>query len=272
MEMEKPRNRKNKVKIPVNMQTEIQNDVEKTEDLPKDEVEELGSWEDLHAQVSDLDNLYPSAPAGPILEFEEPKILVSFPQALLTMTVESQVGLSATAQTDTLQPSAPEFPEDHVDLMVNASAPSFKVDLASINWNPMPVDVLEKIYVNSAEPAYSSNVNNFRNAVNSANHDNEFYRKMREYQFSLLELEEIKKKIVSDCRSIQVLTSKYWTLKREPKTVKDYCPDGWSVSHTFIDETPVLHSELDIRFENAFHEVKKTAYIDHVRLSYNSKV
>jgi hypothetical protein len=268
MEMQRPKSRKKKIIVPVEQIT-VNNVQEETENLVVEQVEELGSWEDLHAQVSDLDKLYPSAPAGPVLEFEEPSQTVSFPQPLLTM-VKEELQQPVLSQTTTImQPSAPEFPEDHLDLVVNASAPTFK---ASLNWNPLPVDVLEKIYVNPVESEYSTNVANFRNSLNSSNHENAFYRKLREYQLSFMELEEMERKVFSDIRSVQALSSKYWSLERDPITIKDYCPDGWTISHTFINEKPVLHSEVESRLENAFHEIKKTVYIDRVRLSYNSKV
>lgn len=236
------------------------------------EKEELGSWEDLHDQATNLEAMYPSAPSTYVLEFEEPNVLVSFPAPLLTMDKSNTDAMnyeSLLANHSLLYPSAPEFNEDHLDLN-NASAPLFET--SQLEWNPLPSEILEGIYSNPLELEHLETVTAFLNSVNVASDENPFYRRLREYELSLLEIDDTRIKIRREAGAIEMIAKKYWTLTREPVTVREYCPEGWKLSHTFINEKAVMHSALDINFENAFHNLKSIVYVDFARVSYASKV
>ena len=240
--------------------------------------EELGSWEDLHEHIENIESMYPSAPYGNILEVSEPDeaaVPLYPPVPLLTMTVqpENYIETIPGAHDDTIQKVVDEE-EGHLnDLLTpsappptllqtpEATAPSFPLEQAYLKWNPLPSNLLEQIYSNPLEVEHKDAVANFRSA-SMIPEDNWLYRQLLAYEQACFEVDVASKRAATSSESIKTLSTKYWTMKREPVTLTEYCGDGWSLSHTYVNEIPKCNHDLDIRLENACHDFKRDLYIE----------
>ncbi|KAJ3302970.1 Ectopic P granules protein 5 [Kappamyces sp. JEL0829] len=234
--------------------------------------EQLESWEDLHQQISDLEAMYPSAPSGPVFEFQDPE--VHYPIApLLTMNIEQLHIQTATADLSMIYPSAPMVANQFgaMELHGIPNAPADAAGHDQWDWKPMSSGVLEDIYSNPLEPEYKQSVDEFRTTANSPSND-AFFKALQEYELSFFAVDLLRERMAGAVASIKLLTSKYWTVKREPETVRDFCPDGWGISHTFIKEVPQCNSDLDGKLNGAFADLKRDLYIESPKAAYRCKV
>ncbi|KAJ3269380.1 hypothetical protein HDV01_001455 [Terramyces sp. JEL0728] len=209
-------------------------------------VEELHSWEDLHQQAFDIQQMYPSAPIGPI--FEEPAI--EYPSIpLMTMDVPEK---------DILYPSAPEF-DEFIDLQ--PTAPMIIPD-------PIPASILEQIYVNPIMTSHKEFVNDFRVSMNAGNDEDDFYRRIRNYKASLNEVEQIKVQINIVQMKIKNCTSRLWTLSQTPVQIKQTCPDSWTVSHVYMNETANYNQNVEGELKQLHLHLKRLCYINQVEYTW----
>ncbi|KAJ3317662.1 hypothetical protein HDV06_001319 [Boothiomyces sp. JEL0866] len=213
-------------------------------------IEELHSWEDLHQQAFDIQQMYPSAPVGPI--FEDPAI--EYPSIpLMTMDVP---------ENDILYPSAPIF-DEFIDLQ--PTAPMVIPD-------PIPATTLEQIYVNPIMTSYKEFVNDFRVSMNAGNNDDDFYRRIRNYRVSLSEIEQIKSQISVLQMKTKNCTSRLWTLSQTPVQIKQTCPDSWTVHHVYMNETANYNQNVESELKQMQLQLKRSCYINLVEALHKSKV
>ncbi|KAJ3252035.1 hypothetical protein HK103_001872 [Boothiomyces macroporosus] len=209
-------------------------------------VEELHSWEDLHQQAFDIQQMYPSAPVGPI--FEEPAI--EYPSIpLMTMDVP---------ESDILYPSAPIF-DEFIDLQPTAPM---------VIPEPIPATTLEQIYVNPIMTSYKEFVNDFRVSMNAGNDDDDFYRRIRNYKVSLTEIEQIKSQISLLQMKIKNCTSRLWTLSQTPVQIKQTCPDSWTVHHVYMNETANYNQNIEHELKQMQLQLKRLCYINLVEYTW----
>jgi hypothetical protein len=190
-------------------------------------------WTELHHQ--EFEAIYPSAPAGPILEVIDP-IAVIEARPLLTM--------------------------DH-------TSPVVYPEMLPEEQRAVEYDAIET-YQNPLETEYLESVNYFRSSMNGGSevlHD-----LLVQYHDSLSQVATSRMQLKSLLLKRTQIVDSFWTLHRAPSKVSDRCPDGWTVSHTILNETAEFNQGTIKAFNDLVHNLKSVAYIEVPQYSFQSQV
>jgi hypothetical protein len=66
--------------------------------------------------------------------------------------------------------------------------------------------------------------------------------------------------------------NKFWSLTRQPQKVSEQCPDGWTVSHTFLNEIAQFHKEMIQEYEKLIYDLKQISFIEIPTFTFTQKV
>jgi hypothetical protein len=189
-------------------------------------------WTELHHQ--EFEAIYPSAPVGPILEVIDP---IAESRPLLTMD-----------QT---------IPVVYPELVPEVLRKEVEYDAIETYQNPL-------------ESEYLESVNYFRSSMNGGS--DELHDLLLQYQNALVQVATSKSQLKSLLLKRAQIVDSFWTLHRAPAKLSDRCPDGWTVSHTFLNETAEFNQGTTKDYHDLVHNLKSIAYIDIPQYSFQSQV
>ncbi|KAI8901973.1 hypothetical protein BC833DRAFT_575226 [Globomyces pollinis-pini] len=231
----------------------------------------LESWEDLKEQVIALDQLYPSAPSGPILEFDDEVVPVYYPSVpIMTMDLQDDNERQSLLNQLTL-PSAP------LELNIHVSPTLLDSEYQNAIFDEELLDDFEEHSHNHLhnipiEEEFTDAEKGFKDFLFPKNPDDEFYQKILEYEKSFTKISNVKAKIKSQYSASKSVTSKLWSLTHSPITMKEACPDGWTVTNTYVNEKAVYRQDAENELLNVLHNLKTELYITSPKAIYSSMI
>lgn len=229
--------------------------------------DEFHSWEDLKTQQGEIELLYPLAPDAQQSDLYAKtsgfydtlgvQYLVKYPQNVIGRETEDHSKLLTMV---------PESPLDYKDIIKNhkvvyPSAPLLVEENLQFEFETISdseIDILENLYQNDAQDEFKSTVNVFRNNQSSSGL---FYQKVKEYESSIYHLQDSKRKVKNLIALHSQCLFKLWSLEKSLGTAKVTCPDGWSVSTNFQNETPIFHCELIANFTSLQRNLLKESMV-----------
>ena len=180
------------------------------------DVGDLGTWEDLTVQASQLELLYPSAPSAPTVLDPAPIVYPSKP-----MIIMDQIPLHY--QDFVKQKIEPTLP------------PTTNIELKSPGIEEKDA-LLENLFVNEVEQEFNHDFDDFRSNLYRAEVGDVFYERLLVYEQYNKELHVERTKLNQLNLQIEATRSRFWMLSKFPVIMSEKCPDGILLTHAYSNE------------------------------------
>ena len=211
--------------------------------------EELGNWEDLHVQATQIENLYPSAPVGPMILDPMP---IFYPSQPLMVMDQVPVEYTEMVKQRMEYPSSPMYQET---LNIYPSQVSHR--------DMMDKDkLLQSLYQNRTEIEFEQDYHEFKSKQYKADINDEFYEKLLVFEQYNKELQDERNKLVELGVRIEKFKSKFWKLSKYPVKLSERCPDGNLLTHVYSNEQASFLEQDKEEFERLFAARRAIVYLD----------